>query len=151
MNKRIAILVILSAVLAGCGMVQGAFSFYITDAEYQDMDEVHADNAIVRGWIPKYLPGTAHTIRERHSADTNEGWGTFAFREWDREALKAHWREVPAAPFPRDLNRFSEAPKVDWWPDGFGDGFVYFSGVEDRGFWLAVDFANNVGYFWHDG
>lgn len=142
MNRLIAALVSLP-VLVGCG----AFDFYIMDAAYEGMHEVREDNAINRGWIPEHLPATAHSIRERHSGDTNEGWGTFKFREWDPDALALYWRKVSVAPLPRDLNRFREAPKIDWWPESF-DGFTCYTGVEDRRFWLAVDFTNSVGYFW---
>jgi len=150
MCRSLLSVLLLTAPLGACGVFNEAAGFYIQDATYADMGEVRKDNAISRGWIPGHLPGTAHGIRERHSGDTNEGWGTFRFPEWDAETLAAYWRKVPEAPLPRNLNRFREAPKVDWWPQDIDD-FAFYAGIEDRSFWLAVDFTNNVGYFWQGG
>lgn len=140
----------LGALLSSCGLYQEAFSFYIMDAEYATMEEVRVDNVINRGWIPEFMPASAYAIKERHSGDTNEGWGTFQFEAIDREDFDAHWRGVSSAPLPRDLNRFSEAPKVDWWPEEFGVGYEFFQGISDHDFWMAMDVEKKIGYFWQD-
>lgn len=151
MIKLLSVWIGISTALAACDTYELAFGSYVMDAAYDGMSAVRNDNAIVRGWIPEFLPETARTIRERHSLDTNEGWGTFAFQALDRETFESHWRKIPSAPLPRDPNRFREATKVNWWPERFGGDFVLYAGVEDRQFWIAVDFERKIGYFWQHG
>jgi hypothetical protein len=130
--------------------LERGFSDFMS-ASYADMAAVVSDDAILRGWIPEFLPGDAHDIYERHNIDTNEGWGTFSFGQWDEAERTAHWRTVSSAPRPRSPNRFVGCYYVSWWPGDLDAGYVYFQGIQEQRFWLAVDFERQVGYFWQDG
>lgn len=150
MNRRRVILVVFLTVFVAMVIFQRPFSTVMT-VSYPDMEAVVEDRAIARGWIPLFLPDDAHTIHERHNLDTNEGWGAFSFEDWAETNRMMHWRRVASAPFPRSPNRVTGDGTIDWWPPDLEDGFVYFQGVDDHRFWLAVDFERKVGYFWQDG
>lgn len=49
---------------AGCGEC--------VTTEYTDFQEVLADKAMERGWIPPFLPRSASEIEEQHDMNTNE-------------------------------------------------------------------------------
>lgn len=49
--------------LAACGEEQETF--------YDNYADAQKAGAIKRGWIPDFVPASAHNIRERHDIDTN--------------------------------------------------------------------------------
>jgi len=148
MRRRVAIwIATMLCLFAGITVFDRLMST-VTTASYTDMDAAVADRAIDRGWIPEFLPEDAHTIRERHNLDTNEGWGKFSFDNWDDGIRLAHCRSVPTAPMPRSPNGVIGLYYAHWWPGTLDDSLVYFQGVEQSRFWLAIDFDRKVGYFW---
>lgn len=69
---RIPICIFLSLFLCGC-------DYLIHEEEYKNLDEAQSKDAVLRGWVPDYLPSTATQIKEMHDLDTNELWGEFKF------------------------------------------------------------------------
>ncbi len=138
------------ALLGACDSFTDFGDFYIMDATYETMGKAREDGAIDRGWVPEYLPDTATNIRERHSQDTNEGWGTYSFGDLDLSHFEKHWSHAQSAPLPGDPNRFHGEPTIDWWPGTLNDGLVFYRGIEDGHFWLAVDNEKKTCYFWID-
>ncbi len=66
------LLVALGIVLSqGCSFLEEPESYYPT------REELVADNAIRRGWVPSWLPASAHAINLAYNLDTNEVWLRF--------------------------------------------------------------------------
>ena len=81
--------------------------------EYASFAEAKADGAITRGWIPSFVPESAHDIRESHNLDTNEQWIRFDFALDDRPALeRLDPIETDEVEFPRTVPTKSR----EWWP-----------------------------------
>jgi len=55
--------------------------------KYPDIQTVHEDQAIQKGWIPAILPESAYDIAETHDLDSNTLFGKFRYRERDEKAL----------------------------------------------------------------
>jgi hypothetical protein len=59
------------------------FRWFSTQEEpekyYLSRQEIVTDDAIGRGWVPSWLPTSAHSINETHNIDTNEVWMKFKF------------------------------------------------------------------------
>ena len=56
------------------------FSSFVTDVQinkYSDIQAVHDQKAMDRGWIPEILPDLAYEIVETHDLDTNRVFGEF--------------------------------------------------------------------------
>jgi hypothetical protein len=130
---RCRILVALSVVLfLGTGCLPGE----TPEETYAGYDEVIADGAIERGWIPEWLPQTAVDIREKHDLDRNssilvfDAGGAFVVPEGCDLANETH-RSTLTAP--------------QWWPAAeVAELPVYDC---DNGL-LAVDETGMRVYFW---
>lgn len=80
------------------------------DSRYASIEEAVADDAISRGWIPGWLPGSSRNIRETHNIDTNSYMIRFEFPEGERvtvpaECVQTQPKALPQPPFSRR-----------WWP-----------------------------------
>jgi hypothetical protein len=49
------------------------------EAYYETREELVADGAVQRGWVPPWLPVSAARIHEVHNLDTNDVWMRFEF------------------------------------------------------------------------
>jgi hypothetical protein len=53
------------------------------EKHYADRREAEKDGAVVRGWLPDWLPSSATDIREIHNLDTNKSAFSFSIqRGW---------------------------------------------------------------------
>ena len=102
MNKLISLLVLL-VVLSGCSD--------LLESSYANYDEVVADNAIRRGWIPIFLPKSASNIQEIHNLENNEIWLVFNLKSDDYKAMVRSCNSIPMS----EIQYPSRA--VSWWPD----------------------------------
>lgn len=130
--------------IAGCSEYS-----LVMDAQYTDMEAVRTNtdfdqSPIVRGWIPEFLPEEAVHIHERHSLDTNEGWGAFSFDEIDLTEVEKHWGRTKDRPSPKDPNRFPREGHFDWSLDGVNRDHTFSDGT----FTMVIDTEKKEGYFW---
>ena len=140
------------AVLAACG----AFGCNETlDAHYDSLEAAKRQGAIERGWIPRFAPPSASSIRERHDLDTNEVWGAFDFSSGDAELLRKQLQSLRV----EDLaGREARAAGTDWWPPELtgslnaaslrNAGLDVFRESESGDFYAAVDWKRGRLYFW---
>jgi hypothetical protein len=99
--------------LAGTLLVAvGDFMSLDMDAEYATYAAAKEDGAILRGWLPDFVPTSATDIRESHNLDSNEHWLTFRFDSNDRAEIVAGL-ETSNPNFPRD----NSTQRRSWWPD----------------------------------
>ena len=105
---------------------------------YQNYEEVIADGAIQRGWIPEFLPVSAVNIFEKHNLDTNESILKFNFDTTELETLRQHCQPVNTTTTPKLW--------TDWWSNdtiNLADNQLYCS---DYGAYLVVH--GNTAYYW---
>jgi hypothetical protein len=69
-HVRTAILLVVVAMLAGCES---------RESRYPSVEAARADGAMQRGWIPEFLPASAHDIRLSYDLDSNEIWLRFGY------------------------------------------------------------------------
>ena len=83
---------------------------------YESMEEVKADGAISRGWIPDWLPENAIEIHEHHDLDTNIRAISFTVDQpeewpWPSECIPVETAvrtRIKTKLFPRAPHRFDE-------------------------------------------
>lgn len=117
------------------------------EASYADLATAERAGAVRRGWIPDWVPKSAHDLREVHNLDTNRSMLAFRYDPSDR----------PAVPNTCSQVRASEVPPVpfaaSWWPrDVPPTKFVthrhaFFSCEIGRAF-LAVSADEGEVYYW---
>src|SRR5262245_13685312 len=54
------------------------------EASYADVAAAERAGAIQRGWVPDWLPRSAHDLREVHNLDTNQSMLTFRYDPSDQ-------------------------------------------------------------------
>ena len=136
----------LPIVFAGCGLD-------MTDENhYSNLEEVKADGAIMRGWIPDCIPASAKDIHEWHNLDSNECFGSFSF---EKEEYAEFTEEiVKLAPVGSGF-KIQLDKRMDW-PYRFPRKATP-SDLESNGFglftcdniYLAVNGSAGHAYFWH--
>jgi hypothetical protein len=106
-------IVLIAALVGGCDWLL-LMSHEMLESHYATYEEVIRDGAVVRGWIPAFLPHSAEQIREVHNIDTNEAWVFFEFAEEDRPTLEAVCASTPrsSVTLPRD---HPTTKHVSWW------------------------------------
>jgi hypothetical protein len=82
------------------------------DSSYDTLADAEQAGAFQRGWLPRCLPPTARSIRERHDIDTNRGWITLEFSPNDSLVFTGTLERIPAS-LVRHLGL--PAPGVRWW------------------------------------
>src|SRR5215831_1227566 len=80
------------------------------EASYADVAAAERAGAIQRGWVPDWLPRSAHDLREVHNLDTNQSMLTFRYDPSDQLSVPNHCSQVRPSEV-RDVP-FS----VSWWP-----------------------------------
>jgi hypothetical protein len=92
---------------AGCQDLQ------VVTNTYNTLADARSSGAIERGWIPGFLPPSAHDIREAHDqASARRRWGLFSFRPEDDGALKGRLgSEMSLEGVGTDA-----PPRIEWWP-----------------------------------
>ncbi|MCC6143124.1 MAG: hypothetical protein IT368_04875 [Candidatus Hydrogenedentes bacterium] len=84
---------------------------HITYPNYETMD---ADGAVIRGWVPKFVPWEAVDFEEAHNLDTNRSWLRFSAPP---EALERMTRSlVPVTVSDVDFPRKPPRSSGNWWP-----------------------------------
>lgn len=80
----------------------------MVESSYSSMDEAHGRDA-GHGWLPSFLPSAAEEIKEVHSLDSNQVWGTFRLNGTS-----------PPSSFCQAPSNVPEIyignPGVQWWP-----------------------------------
>ena len=107
---NLVIAMIVLAALTAC------FNDLRMHSTYENMDEVKADDAIGRGWIPDWLPENAIDIHEHHDLDTNIRAISFTVNQpeewpWPVECIPVESAVRPRIKtklFPRAPHRFDE-------------------------------------------
>jgi hypothetical protein len=87
------------------------YDMHITYPDYETMD---ADGAVIRGWVPEFVPWEAVHFEEAHNLDSNRSWLRFSAPP---EALERMTQSlvpitVNEVKFPRKPPRSSGS----WWP-----------------------------------
>jgi hypothetical protein len=96
------VLIAASVVLTSCAET--------VDANYATFTEAQAAGAVVRGWVPEWIPTGASNIRESHNLDTNSFMVRFA-------VPKSTDLQLPKACEPVALNVPPSPPfHRTWWP-----------------------------------
>jgi hypothetical protein len=129
-------------VLAAASVVLAACAETV-DESYATFADAQAAGAVVRGWVPEWLPVSASNIREAHNLDTNSFMVRFA-------VPKGTDLQLPKACEPVALNVPPSPPfRRTWWPSdvpatslathrhaffGCGNSFVAFSAAQGEGF-----------------
>ena len=137
----------------GIVLAQGCSSIEQPESYYLSRQELVADNAIQHGWIPAWLPASAHAINEAHNLDTNEVWMKFEFDA----------AELQAIGFCRKDNtvtlRGARRPRLkhgSWWGKGeAGDwqGYIcrWEQGGTARTAKMLVSKDRGVALYWEEG
>lgn len=112
------------------------------DSTYNNFEEAKKSGVTEKGWIPDFLPKSAHGIREQHCIDTNEVWVTFKFSEEDfhkitLNLIKQNYAEV-VMPYRHPF----------WWVKSF-DGYEFYlhNDVQEPGI-LAINKHSLQVYYW---
>jgi len=85
MINRVFVAVLLFLV-AGCGET--------STARYATREEAAKDGAILRGWLPEWLPASASEIYETHDLDTNKSSAFFRYAPGDEPKLPSACQAV---------------------------------------------------------
>jgi hypothetical protein len=91
-----------SFALAGCGETP--------EVHYPTYEAAVSAGAILRGWIPAFLPKSAVAIHEIHDIDTNKSMLAFRFNGSEKIELGSGCERID--PFKPAKTPF----KVSWWP-----------------------------------
>lgn len=115
--ETVSIVVGLVALLYGAGQVLSQPDLN-KDVTYRTYDEMVADGAIERGWMPPTAPKSMRDVRESHNLDTNRSWMTFRFDPADADAFVAG-----ATALTREKVVFPAFDrKRSWWPSALTAG-----------------------------
>lgn len=127
-----------SGLLVSC--LTGCFRLLEIDANsYQNYEEVVADGAIQRGWIPDYLPVSAVNIYEKHDLDTNETIVKFWISTNEIKSLIRNCQKVDTFSTPKILT-------AKWWSNELiSSAETHFYCNEDKAY-MVVD--NKTVYYW---
>jgi hypothetical protein len=85
------VILLLSVLLTSCDVVEDV---------YPDYDAANADGALVRGWLPSWLPKSAMNIASRQDLDTNEYSFVFTIPLKEHLKLPDNCRAVANPPTP---------------------------------------------------
>jgi len=84
MNKYILFSIVIAVTMY---LLLSTFVGNATINRYEDLQTVHDQQAIAKGWIPAILPPSAYEIAETHDNDKNEIFGVFKYKEADEATL----------------------------------------------------------------
>lgn len=117
---------------------------------YVDMAAAEAGGAVMRGWVPPFLPRGATEIREAHEIETGETWGRFRLDDTER-------REFARTLVPATVAQVGRvrSPRLGWWPEVL-EGELNDERVRQAGYvvfrkkevFLAFDEQHGYVYFW---
>lgn len=123
------------------------------DSRYATVDQVNADRAIEKGWIPYVMPPSATHIHEWHDLDANVGYGSFVFDTDDYEDFRRQMNQIrPHTKVirPRIDNRPEWLYQLGSEPDRAAlesAGFILF---QHEHFYLAVNSEEGHAFFWNN-
>ena len=131
------------------------------ESSYASLADASEAGEITRGWIPDYLPGSAHSIHIVYDPSSPRTWCTFEFSPTDSQTLKKNLTSINA--LPQRVKRIDD-PRLSWWPDFLKgdlevprfhrDGFDAYVAEEpdiqsSNGVVLfAIDWAKGRGFFY---
>ncbi len=134
-------------ILIGIFLLRCVFSTETKESYYENYQRALEDGAIARGWIPSWLPKSAHSINEAHDLDTN--WSTLAFKfSKDHElVISRECKPIDASNIPPPYKDYK------WWPqnvppsDSRTSEYNYYK-CEAGQFFLAVNMKTGIGCTW---
>ena len=137
MIYKITIVFLITFFLCGCEQSYN---------EYKNIAEAEKDRAVLRGWVPEYLPKTSYNIREIHELDNNELWGKFNFRGKPKiSTIRCQTIDASNLVFPA-LGSFSRSIGYGLYDYNPNKKFSYYGCGKTQ--FIAIG-DNNVGYYWY--
>jgi len=94
--------------MGSCGWLETRESFYT------NYSQAVSDGAIMKGWLPMFIPHSATDIAERHDIDTNEIWVRFHFSKDDLSSLLGPCEEIQSTDVAFPRSNVTQA--ISWWP-----------------------------------
>jgi len=130
------ILAILLGALAGMMFIEYIDTPHVYYPIYDDMI---ADGAMTRGWIPAFVPPSAKEFEERHNIDTNTSWLRFivpkeSIPDIERTLVKVERDDLVLPRYPG--GNWREA-----WPQELAQG----GAITDRFVTYRYDYTSDVG------
>ena len=138
MRER-AILACLVSVLGGCAD--------IVEEHYSNYESANASGAMKRGWVPSWLPASAHNLNEAHSIDTNQSLLHFEFESAEWEGIQHECVSIAHSAVRKP------GIEAQWWPRALPQGafsanrLVYYS-CDNGAAFLAVNSGEGHAYYW---
>lgn len=108
---------------------------------YASLADAVAAGETTRGWLPDWLPRSAHAIGITYTLESPRTWCRFEFSPNDVGFLRESFARVDAPP---PSVRSIESPGVSWWP-AFLSGELDAVGLRNQGFALYVIKEPGVG------
>lgn len=96
---------------------------------------------ITRGWLPDFMPASAHDIRIAYDPSSSMTWCAFRFSPDDSQLLRSHLTRPQVLP-PRV--RRLDSSGLKWWPD-FLKGNLNLAAIQCHGFTVYVVTEQDVG------
>lgn len=106
---------------------------------YRTYDDMMADGAMIRGWVPTFVPPSASNFEERHNVDTNRSWLRFTVPKEDIADMEAALVKVEC-----DALVLSRYPGGSWreaWPRELAQGGT----IADRFTTYRFDYTATMG------
>lgn len=109
-NTLLSFLVGIACFLVGIFGIALIFSDETKETHYENIAQADKHGAIKRGWIPAWLPKTAHSLNEAHNIDTNWQVLTFKFDLQEEWTISHECKEIDANIVPPPYATY------EWWP-----------------------------------
>lgn len=103
--KRSVLIITLMTLALGCGETRSS--------SYPSREAAVADGAILRGWLPEWLPASSSAIEEWHDLDTNRTLASFSYGQGDQPRLPPECRTVEPIGARAWAERFAEGSKPE--------------------------------------
>lgn len=138
--------------VVGILLIRGCAFFEEPAKYYSSRQDIVSDNAIERGWVPPWLPASAHAINEVHNIDTNEVWMKFKLDPAELNAIES-CRKDAATSFDNAHGPYSKL--CSWWAkpkDKDLDGYIcrwkfYDHSREAK---MIVSRSNGIALYWEE-
>jgi hypothetical protein len=101
-----AFCVLLTSICLACGGER-------FESLYPSLADAEKDGAVIRGWIPDFLPESSRAIHELHRISGGKTWCAFEFVPGDSGRLRKNVKNVDV--LPASVRRILD-PGVSWWP-----------------------------------
>lgn len=145
--RRWVIGLVASAFVAVSGWQFVEFMDLTFESSYPSLKAAVDDGAVVRGWIPEWLPASTFDIREIHDLDSNHVSIMFKFDRTDRSWVNGH-----AAAMTNAEVKGVQVPGIagEWWPETMPVGADWYGcgSNADHATAMVVDWRTGTAYYW---